>query len=67
MEKPGSLFYVVGITALVVFFSPFVMIYLLVKGPNMVRAIFSSRAHRVSAVEQIQAATQVQSLRLGQD
>jgi succinate dehydrogenase hydrophobic anchor subunit len=46
MEGGGVLFYAVGVTALACFFSPFVMIYFVVKATNKVVTAVHSKVHK---------------------
>ena len=52
-EHGGALFYVVGVTALAFFFSPFVMIYFMVKAASKITAALHTRIRKVEVVNEL--------------
>jgi hypothetical protein len=64
MEKQGSLFYVVWITALIVFFSPFVIIYLTLKAANKIAVLFKSRVRKAGVEDHMSVQADVTNIRV---
>ena len=64
MEKQGSLFYVVGIIALIIFFSPFVIIYLMVKAANKIAVLFKPRVRKAEVFGHVSVQTGVTNFRV---
>jgi hypothetical protein len=64
MEKQGSLFYVVWITALIVFFSPFVVIYLATKAASKIVVMFKSRVRKAELEDHVSVQADVTNIRV---